>query len=567
MVLYHAMTNYHLLCCILHKIIYNNDKKCVLYLSHINMDITKLLKNLKKSKIFEDVKVYYEYNFSLLNESETIDKFSDKLTDFMKEHNDINFGRIDEYYVCADQYSLAMYLILNKIKYNYFEEACGILSKSDVVCENVKKISKVQYNFAKELKLFGESEFVINRYGNLSKQEDGYYNEKDVDFNIPKLLSKLSKKDIKRVIGVFQNNIDSKLSNENIDLLLTQHFINLKFLDYEEQKNLYTLLVDYFAKSDKLVIKPHPTDIHGLYSQWFPNSIVLDRSLPSELISYCFEKKFELGITASSTAMLGMENIKKTVCFDNEIIDMYKNINKYYFSLLVLKNILTSNDSSVFLMGCYSKMLENLTQLYESKFPKMVMLEKIEYPKKESNKNRNIFIVDELSKLSDNPRKEYLNFQKKLSKDDIIIFINSDEKKYFYHEQNMKNMKNVIPILILKKEINNNAAQNLLNSEWIYIYTKNKESREIINNMEEKIKLENTGIELEVNQKDKIEIKTLEGILHATEERLLEEIKVNKKLKQEQDELNKKIQKMKNSKSWKVTKPLRKISKKIKKVS
>lgn len=83
--------------------------------------------------------------------------------------------------------------------------------------------------------------------------------------------------------------------------------------------------------------------------------------------------------------------------------------------------------------------------------------------------------------------------------------------------------------------------------------------------MSEKIILENTGIELNVNQTEKIEMKTLEGILKATETRLKEEINTNKKLRKENAEIQEAYTALKNSLSWKVTKPLRKIKKVIKK--
>lgn len=82
--------------------------------------------------------------------------------------------------------------------------------------------------------------------------------------------------------------------------------------------------------------------------------------------------------------------------------------------------------------------------------------------------------------------------------------------------------------------------------------------------MSEKIILKNTGIELDINQKDYIEIKTLEGMLIATEERLLETVKSNKKLKEENEKLKKANEKMKKSISWKLTKPLRAIRKLVK---
>jgi len=85
----------------------------------------------------------------------------------------------------------------------------------------------------------------------------------------------------------------------------------------------------------------------------------------------------------------------------------------------------------------------------------------------------------------------------------------------------------------------------------------------LINNMQEKIVLKNTGIELNIDQKDNIQMKMLEGVLVSTEERLLETVKNNKKLKEENEKLKKQNKEIKESYSWKMTKPLRIIKKGI----
>ena len=47
MVLYYAMTNYHILNCILHKLKYNKNKKAVLYLSEWHSEHNKLIRQIK----------------------------------------------------------------------------------------------------------------------------------------------------------------------------------------------------------------------------------------------------------------------------------------------------------------------------------------------------------------------------------------------------------------------------------------------------------------------------------------------------------------------------------------
>lgn len=554
MILYHAITNYHILCCILHKIIYNNDKECILYISSINKDKQKLTENIKKTNIFKNVEIYKEYNFGKIQKNKNFSSIINEISNHTKKNINIKLNDIEEFNICGDQYSLGLYLIYNKKKYNYFEEACGILSKSEIVKNNVKNISQKQYEITKLLKAYGESDFVKTRYGDLSQQKEDYHNEKDKDFSIKNILKQMPKKDIKRIINIFQGEKYLNI-NDNTDLLLTQHFINMGFMKYNEQKNLYTLLVDYFSKTNNLVIKPHPSDIHGLYKEWFPNSIIINRTMPSELLPYCFDVSVERGITASSTAILGLENVKESICFNDDIEKLYPNINRYYIVLKILLKIL-NKDEEVYLMGCYKDFFINLAKSKKIKLPEMIELEQILYGKKQDK--RKIFIVDNLNLLSKTPRADFSKFQHKLKKDDIVIYINSNNKAYFYSENHFSKIKNIVPITINKKALRDDVEERLLEEELLYFYSSNDSVREVITNMKETIKLENTGIELEVNQKERIEIKTLEGILKATEERLLEEIKKNKKLRKENEKLL-------NSTSWKMTKPFRKIKKAIKK--
>lgn len=566
MILYHGITNYHILCCILHKIIYNNDKECVLYISRLNKDKKRLEKTILDSGIFRDVKIFQEFIFTSIKEIEKGRKILDEIIDYVNDKNEINFNEVEEYNICGDHYALGMYLVKNSIQYNYFEDACGILSQKDVAAGYTKKTREWQYDLTNELKLFGESNLVINRYGDLSKQVEGYYNNKDIDFCIPEILKKLSKEQINKIINIFQDNITDKKEDSKIDLLLTQYFIGLGYMTYDEQKLLYTLLVDYFGRGNQLVIKPHPSDVHGLYKQWFPNSIVLNRTLPSELLPYCVDNQFETGITASSTAIYGLSNnIKNIIHFDNEIEVLYPNINRYYITLLILNKILNEDDNKIYLMGCYKQFLTNLSKVNNIELPELIELKKIEYLKKIKKSNRNIFIVDDLSKIGETPRKKYKSFQKALREKDIVIYINSNKKQYFYNEYQLKILKDIIPIVVERKQIEEDFFAEKLDSEYIYVYSKNSSIKEILSNMSEKIILENTGIELNVNQTEKIEMKTLEGILKATETRLKEEINTNKKLRKENAEIQEAYTALKNSLSWKVTKPLRKIKKVIKK--
>ena len=560
MVLYHAITSYHVLNCILHKLKYNLDKEAVLYISSSHFDSTEITKKIKKSKIFSDVKIYKEFSYETLSIIKGIKYCASEIEKNVKE-NQINIKEIEEINMCGDHYALGLYLSYNNVEYSFFEEAAGILSRPEILENNVEKINKNHFYLLKNIQVQGKNnECIKNRYGELSAQIEGYKNEKDIDFSVTNILSEIDKTNIEKIIEIFDGEVINKESKK-VALILTQHFINLNVMSYNEQKLLYTLLSDYFCENHKLVIKPHPSDIHGLYEEWFPDAVVLSRKLPSEIIPYCSNSKnFDIGVTANSTAIYGMSKyIKETICFSKKIETQYVSINRYYIVLLMLKKML-NNNVKIYEMGTNIDILQELAKVLEIKLPNIINLDSINYPLKIKNEKR-IILIDDLSELSSKPRKEYMEFQENLSDDDTIIYINTNNKEIFCNEKQLEILNNIIPVVITKKPLYEEIDSRILEEEIVYVYSKVAEAKEVVKNMKETKELYNTGIKIEVNSEDNAEIKMLKGMLKATETRLLELSKSNERLRK----MGKENEKMKNSLSWKITKPLRFVKKKMKK--
>ena len=61
--LYYAVTNYHLLCCILHSLKYHQNEKNILYLSCWHPEHKLLLKSLKESRLFYRGELFEEVRF------------------------------------------------------------------------------------------------------------------------------------------------------------------------------------------------------------------------------------------------------------------------------------------------------------------------------------------------------------------------------------------------------------------------------------------------------------------------------------------------------------------------
>ena len=338
--LYYAMTNYQLIDCILHKITMNkNNKAIVLLSSFLVFHNPNILNNLKKSKIFENVIVYEETIFSYdkgINIQDEIQSISravgSKYGELIDGCNDIYLGQ--------DHNSLGLFLVTKKRKFNYFEDASGTYSNPEILLNLIKKENRNRYNIIKELKLGGRSEYVEKVYCDFEHQKKGFDDSLCIDFSIKKILKKLDEKDLDKILKIYRCH-KYDLKNKKMDLLLTWHYNNMRLMTLDEQREFFALLIDYFKdETSILFIKPHPSDKQSDYKKWFKDSVVFDRLMPSELLPFCVNDKFEKGITNWSTSVFGLQEVLKDVVnFDKDIDHTYRDFHKYFAVIECLKKI------------------------------------------------------------------------------------------------------------------------------------------------------------------------------------------------------------------------------------
>ena len=204
---YFAMTNYHILCILLHKLFYN-DRKSILYVStYLLKNQPNLIKNIKQTNLFDKV-IEYEEIETIRTEKQLSDSELRKEIDRISKEVDKKIGLVlkkaDNIYLGSDFYSIGFFVINNKIKYNYFEDGCGILSQIYLPLRIIEKgnINRARITFL--LKAFGENEYVVNRFGSLKDQIEGYSNEKDIDFCVKDLLLKLTEEQKILILKVFE---------------------------------------------------------------------------------------------------------------------------------------------------------------------------------------------------------------------------------------------------------------------------------------------------------------------------------------------------------------------------
>ena len=512
---YYVMTNYHLLSALLHKINCNDNDSIIIVSSFLLHKQPYLINNLKQSGLFKDVIAFDEIDvdstikdFNSKKEKEEIERLS--------KYAECEIGSLlknaKNLYICSDFYSIGFYLIKNKIKYNYFEDGCGILSRRYMPLLVIEKGNSNRAQIVKKLGCFGENKNVIKRFGSLSDQEEGYKNPKDVDFSVKALLKKMSKKDIDKLLKIYEvDNINIK--NQKVVLLLTMHYNELMSID--KQKDIYTSLLDYFVDDkEKVVIKPHPADTIYDYENIFKDIILINRYMPSEFFPYCINSKFESGITCWSTSIYGLKGIIKNIIdFNIEIDETYVDFDKYYSVVEYLNSIKKKEKVNIVYKNVNSIQFKRLFERYFKDYEK--------YYTFNENKKNSIFIVDKIT-------------------DDIL----NERVISMEYDLNANNY-----ILIDKKSSRN--------KEQIFVSIYNSSDSKKINILK-KLKYSNSEVSItNINNKKHKEILIEATVKNA--EKIIKYEKEIARLKKQMNIKNEEMERIFQSKSWKITKPLRKI--------
>lgn len=351
MILYHASTMYHLLCCIVHRLAYHADE-------HADLLLLEYIKPLNKQKEFYDrlckfgffssVRYVPEQKIKLkkgiaLDESSStkdIEKVIDNISSAFEKWFDDDIKKYRKIYVASDQHSCGIFLIKNKINYNYMEDASGMLSEEGRYLSITKSNNLTNHIISNYLGCAGRNEFVTEKLCDLKNQAPGFHDEKAVDFSIYDTLKNVIPNKVPVLLDFFGGKHEVIKSNRKICLFLTQDLNTLKVKDPDLQELISTLLVDYICPDCKLVIKPHPKDRWQNYSRIFPDAVLLKREFPSELLPFTVEGNIDVALTASSTSVRGVSSFcNHAYYFTTEIETNHETIDDMYVLTEILKKL------------------------------------------------------------------------------------------------------------------------------------------------------------------------------------------------------------------------------------
>lgn len=366
MKLYYGLTNYHLLCCVLHKIIYNSDETAIFVASQ--GILKSRIENLKKYKIFDSVyfledTILRNNAFLSLSSGSTDIEIDSEISKFVVEYEKFlpfDLKSFDDLYIAADHGVLGLYILAKKYRYNYMEDGRGIYSNWETL-DNLLKIKNPTLEVVcSHLNAYGKSEQIIKRYIAFDSQKERFDSTTCVDFRVDELLKKLSQKEIDTILKIFQLKAPKIDINSRNALILTQRFSTYHMLTEEENILLYALLADFFASDCNIYLKPHPADKSEYIKMFFKDNII-DKEIPSELLRIIIRKRFDIGICTYSSSINSLKDcINDIYDIDESIVNYPQNIFKIYALFELAKNVhatITNNDDKIF------KMFEQFYQL------------------------------------------------------------------------------------------------------------------------------------------------------------------------------------------------------------
>lgn len=504
MVLYHVITTYHLLCAVTIQAA-NPQKSTIIMGPHISQKFANY-KHL--DKIFDEV-IVCNVNYRFHHDPEkTAEYFRSVLP---------KLNQYDEIYVWGAQFSFGIFLAENKIPYIYCEEATGMLSRSYILehIDSQNNLKKDFYEYTKSLGLYhGNGPGVKKIMCNFKAQLEGFQCDGMLDFDIVRALCELPEEKRNQIISFFTTAQKFTIP-ENATILFTQHFANLQLTSYEEQILIYQMVADYFEHDGHLAIKPHPDDLIP-YAQIFRDATIIRERFPSEFLPFLVDHQPKRISTIYSTAIYNLRGYYDDVFeLDMKYEKLFDRTHRYAMALRMAKEV----SQEIYAYGCYDVLLEKLAETISCAVRTVESMQDLP--------NHGVILIDDIGSLEMVDRESVQIFLENAGDQVTVLFLNSLKDYCWYSVDKKSIWHNMKPLMLKKKKLEGMEDYEYfyasMAEEIIFAYTKNHEILERMSAMAMEEKLSHVGIVVKKEsqtQQDE-QIKMLEGILEATEQRLL----------------------------------------------
>ena len=333
-----------------------------------------------------------------------------------------------------------------------------------------------------------------------------------IDFDVVRELKKLPA-DKRDVITGFFVSIGKLPLEKGATLLLTQHFSNLRVLDFGDHALIYQMVIDYFFPQHKLVIKPHPDDLM-YYRKLFGDVSIIREKFPSEFIPFIFENQPE-GVATISTAIYNLRGHYPQVFeLDTRYEKQFKLTHRYYAAVSMAQQL----KKDIVCIGANELLVKRLSESMGKNAPKV----HIDRPAKSAPC---LYLVDDVTERGEEGRNDIRALLENLPADSCAVFINSREDYCWYSYEHKHMWQNIAPITLHKTATKSKKEYFFADEkdETIYVYAA-KELLTMAKNTKIEKDLPHVGVKIEsagAMTAEQEKIKMLEGILAATEKRLL----------------------------------------------
>lgn len=322
MILYHCSTTYHVLCSIVHKLVYHPHGEAVLLIVEYlypKPELNRFISRLKETGWFVEILIVPEKEFAKARTKklgqyssyEQVKQQAKQISNAFEEWFPFSVNEFREIYLLGEQWSFGIYILYHQIPHNYFEDGSGLLGDYQRYFQVVRDINMTNYVLLRYLGGGGKNSFIKKKFCDMKRQPAGFQDEKAVDFCIYTLLSKMQVDEREKLFWLFQAEKLSLPEGKTVAVFLTQFIRTLSIQSVDVQIQFTSLILDYFFKQDILLIKPHPKDKWVDYPALYPEAVMIDKLTPSEFLPLLLNRPVDLTITASSTSIGGMSYITK----------------------------------------------------------------------------------------------------------------------------------------------------------------------------------------------------------------------------------------------------------------
>lgn len=551
MILYQALSSYQILECIVHRQVYHREEKCILILGTYITERMPRYRELETKKLFDEV---YLFRFGGYRGSE--EKIIREVGEELRKTLPYDIRSFEKILAAGIHTYLQVYLISEKIPFEMFEDGSGALSRPWILAEIHRKSAPGRYSLIEQYGLYDHrSPLITKKYCDMRSQEPDFEDERAVDFQVMERFRELPERMQKIVRGVFD--VPELEGEADAVLLLTQQFANLGQLSLEGQISIYRHLFDYYLRGRKVLIKPHPDDIL-YYDSLFPEAEIIRERFPSELPPLALREFPGTVCTVSSTGInLIRREFSEEIVFHAEYERTYRHDALYDMALRLADDI---GAKEIRTLGVNQAQLQNLESCRRERRGKLLIVEwegAASPGKKEGDlPEENAAMTEKKVLYLCGDRAEETAVRELMESVCIrreeavqgILFLNEEERYPMYAPGRKEEFLRMLPIAVRKesrKEADADAAWTGMDEErerWdhtMYFYSEKEEVRKMVSEFEAEEELRHEGAEITVRKlsDEQIRIRMLEGILAATERRLLEYIESEKELRRELEEL------------------------------